>query len=117
MSGKVKCCKFKICFYLDFVSQPGHKYLFSELVFNWEDSRLECELYGGWLVQINDLKEYNCLMRHALKEEAVPYWYWTDGNDIADSGVWTHARDNTEVSFFPPRVMCVCNRVLLIHKK
>ena len=56
-------------------------------------------------MQINDLKEYNCIMRHAIKEEADT-WYWTDGNDVADSGVWTHSR---EVSFFPPRVMCACN--------
>ena len=58
-------------------------------------------------MQINDLKEYNCLMRHGVKEEADT-WYWTDGNDVADSGVWTHARDNTEVSFFPPKVRCHC---------
>ena len=88
--------------------QPGHKYLFSELKFNWEDSRLECELYGGWLVQINDLKEYNCLMRHGLKEETLA-WYWTDGNDRADFGVWTHAHDNSEVTFFSPKVRCLCS--------
>ena len=58
-------------------------------------------------MQINDLKEYNCLMRHAIKEEADA-WYWTDGNDVANSGVWTHASDNTEVSFFPPKVRCAC---------
>ena len=56
-------------------------------------------------MQINDLKEYNCLMRHGVKEEAEA-WYWTDGNDVANSGVWTHALDNTEVSFFPPKVRC-----------
>ena len=54
-------------------------------------------------MQINDLKEYNCLMRHGVKEETKE-WYWTDGNDVANSGVWTHALDNSEVSFFPPRV-------------
>ena len=58
-------------------------------------------------MQINDLNEYNCLMRHGLKEETLD-WYWTDGNDVANSGVWTHARDNSDVSFFPPRVYCKC---------
>ena len=58
-------------------------------------------------MQINDLKEYNCLMRHGLKEEILD-WYWTDGNDVADSGVWTHARDNSEVSFFSPKTRCAC---------
>ena len=60
-------------------------------------------------MQINDLKEYNCLMRHGVKEEAEA-WYWTDGNDVADSGVWTHALDNTEVSFFSPKVRCSCQQ-------
>ena len=90
-------------------SQPGHKYLFSTGLesLSWEGCRLECEVYGGWLVQIDDLREYNCLMRHGLREEDDA-WYWTDGNDLANSGVWTHALDNTEVSFFPPRVQCEC---------
>merc|ERR1712062_386517 len=91
----------------DLECQTGHKYLFSDIERNWEDSRGECELYGGWLVQINELKEYNCLMRHGLKEETKE-WYWTDGNDVANSGVWTHALDGTEVSFFPARVRCNC---------
>jgi len=59
-------------------------------------------------VQINDLKEYNCLMRHGLKEETKT-WYWTDGNDVANSGVWTHAFDGSDVDFFPPRgIRCKC---------
>ena len=92
----------------DFLPQPGSKYLFSELTANWEDSSLECQMYGGWLVQIDDLMEYNCLMRHGLKEETLD-WYWTDGNDVADSGVWTHAGDNSEMSFFSPKVRCSCS--------
>ena len=49
-------------------------------------------------------------MRHGLKEE-TDAWYWTDGNDVANSGVWTHARDNSEVSFFSPKVRCGCNTI------
>ena len=105
MSGKLDVKQIMII--KDIHSQPGHKYLFSEMQFSWEDSRLECELYGGWLVQINSRTEYNCLMRHGLKEEILE-WYWTDGNDVADSGVWTHARDNSEMSFFPPKIRCNC---------
>ena len=59
-------------------------------------------------MQINDLQEFNCLMRHGVKEETLD-WYWTDGNDIGGSGVWTHAYDNSDISFFPPRVRCACN--------
>ena len=87
--------------------QPGHKYLFSEITHNWFDARGECELYGGWLVQINDLAEYNCIMRHGVKE-GLDDIYFTDGNDIENTGVWTHAYDSSAMSFFPPRVRCSC---------
>ena len=32
------------------------------------------------------------------KEEAYRR-YWTDGNDVEDTGVWTHAYDNSDVTF------------------
>lgn len=41
----------------------------------------ECELYGGWLVQINDLKEYNCLLRYGSKEFEHE-WFWTDAKNV-----------------------------------
>merc|ERR1712137_934428 len=78
----------------DLECEEGHKYLFSDITHNWEDSRGECELYGGWLVQINDLKEFNCLMRYGQKE-GLEKEYWTDGNDVENTGVWTHAYDNS----------------------
>ena len=111
--GQVSILRLSIVlkFYLDF--QPGHKYLFSEITHNWEDARGECELYGGWLVRIFDLEEYNCIMRHAVKEEAG-IWYWTDGNDVANTGVWVHAFDNSEVSFFPHTINC-CSQDHLCH--
>ena len=60
-------------------------------------------------MQINDLKEYNCLLRHGVKEEFTA-WFWTDGNDVTNSGVWTHAYDGSDVSFFAPRVSCGCSQ-------
>ena len=75
---------------------------------SWLDARGECELMGGWLVQIKGFLEYNCLMRHGFKEETQT-WYWTDGNDDDGTGVWTHAHDGTDVTYFPPRVSCGCN--------
>ena len=66
----------------------------------------ECVLYGGWLVQINDLKEYNCLLRYGAKEFKGDQWFWTDGKRL--DGVWTHATDGTDVSFFAPRISCGC---------
>ena len=34
--------------------------------------------------------------------------YWIDVNDVANTGVLTHAYDDSEVFFFPPRVRCAC---------
>merc|ERR1739841_33380 len=89
----------------DLECEKGHKYLFSEIKHNWFEARGECELYGGWLVQINDLTEFNCLMRHGVAEETQT-WYWTDGNDVENTGVWTHAYDNSDVTFFGQRINC-----------
>ena len=66
----------------------------------------ECELYGGWLVQINDLKEYNCLLRYGGKQFEHE-WFWTDGKNVDQ--VWTHATDGTDISFSPPRIACGTN--------
>ena len=62
----------------DLECEAGHKYLFSEVKMNWEDARVECELYGGWLVDINSLQEQNCLMRHG-NSQGYNVWYHTDG--------------------------------------
>ena len=59
-------------------------------------------------MQINDMKEYNCLMRHGMKEKTNTQ-YWIDVNDVANTGVLTHAYDDSEVTFFPPRVLCICS--------
>jgi len=86
----VNCYNTNLPEWKDLGCQPGHQYLFSDVTHNWEDSRGECELYGGWLVQINDRKEYNCLIAHGVKED-FNAWFWTDGNDMDNTGVWRHA--------------------------
>ena len=58
-------------------------------------------------MQINNMKEYNCLLRHGVG--SAPNYYWIDVNDVANTGVLTHAYDDSEVSFFPPRVICGCS--------
>ena len=65
-------------------------------------------------MQINDLEEFNCLMRHGQKEES-PGWYWTDGNDVENTGVWTHAYDNSDVTFFGHRIGCGCGTTACPH--
>ena len=64
---------------------------------------------GGWLVQINHLAEYNCLLRQG-KRLGLNAFYWTDGNDVADEGIWTHAYDGSPVSFFAPDFGCTCTQ-------
>ena len=63
----------------DLECEPGYKYLFSDIQVPWEDARVECELYGGWLVDINSLEEQNCLLRHG-NAQGYDTWYHTDGN-------------------------------------
>ena len=49
-------------------------------------------------------------MRHGQTEESHG-WYWTDGNDVENTGVWTHAYDNSDVTFFGRRISCCGDRL------
>ena len=53
--------------------------MFSEITHTWIDALAECELYGGWLVNIKDWREENCLVRYGVSQ-GLATWYWTDGN-------------------------------------
>ena len=46
-------------------------------------------------------------MRHGVKE-GMTAWFWTDGNDLGHTGVWTHAYDNSDLTFFPSKISCGC---------
>ena len=59
--------------------EEGHKYLFSDETRPWQDARDECELYGGWLLDINSQREQNCLVRFAHSSGLHTGWYWHDG--------------------------------------
>merc|ERR1712241_1647013 len=84
--------------------EAGHKYLFSDQTRSWQDAREECELYAGWLVNIGSLEEQNCLLRYG-KSQGYDAWYWTDAY-FDDTWTWTHALDNSEVSWFSPKWTC-----------
>merc|ERR1712131_463281 len=85
----------------DLECQPGHKYLFSEDAKTWDEARIECDLYGGWLVDIRDVHEQNCLMKHAKTSDGVAQaWYWTGANDFETDGIWMLASKADEVTFF-----------------
>merc|ERR1711915_209668 len=92
----------------DLECQPGHKYLFVadwEERRNWEDARSQCASLGGWLVDIQDIHEQNCLTRHAYKTDGLTDIYWTDASDQdeGNEGVWMHTSTNTEVTWFGPK--------------
>ena len=59
--------------------EEGHKYLFSDETRPWQEARDECELYGGWLLDINSQREQNCLLRFAHSSGLHAGWFWHDG--------------------------------------
>ena len=81
---------FILCFTLHFLNvdcvpewqnlecEENHKYLFSDLALNWFEAQTECELYGGWLVNIGGFKEQNCLLRYG-QSQLYDSWFWHDG--------------------------------------
>ena len=101
--------------------EAGHKYLFSEVMMTWEDARVECELFGGWLVDINNLREHNCLLRHG-NSLGFNTKFWTDGNftdflcfyvtfrfvahDSESKGVWVHASTGEDLTWINPKWDC-----------
>merc|ERR1711936_418529 len=72
------------------------KYLFSELSLTWEEAKGECQLYGGWLLNLNNLVEQNCLLKHAVTNE-ISGWFWHDGNGIEIEGLWVHDLDGMDL--------------------
>merc|ERR1712227_338504 len=83
----------------DLNCEAGHKYLFSEVEMTWEEARGECELYGGWLVDLKSRKEQNCILRYAQTAGVTETWYWHDVNNVETPGIFKHAKDDTEVEW------------------
>ena len=85
------------------------------------DAVAECELYGGWLVNIESLAEQNCLMRYAQKNSLFNN-FWTDGinlhimdfnwvvvliaNDIETEGVFVHASTGKDLTWVNSKWFC-----------
>ena len=93
--------------------------MFSDSLLTWTDARDECNLYGGFLLHISDIKEQNCLLRYGLSQ-GFNSWYWTDGikhisvifyfisfavNDIENKGIYVSASNSDqEVTWFSPKL-------------
>merc|ERR1711970_815784 len=65
-------------------------YLFSEETDTWHDAAEMCELFGGYLAQIDSMAENYCLVDYAnslvpASTNGVPFWHST--NDIDSEGV------------------------------
>ena len=58
----------------------GHQYLFSEETADWNNAREMCELFGGYLVRIENRHENNCILYHALTNGLHQGYWWTSGN-------------------------------------
>ena len=64
----------------DLHCEPGHRYMFSDLRLTWQEAREECQLQGGWLVDLRSRTEQNCLLRYAKTAGVPEDTYWHDGN-------------------------------------
>ena len=69
---------------------PGHVYLFSEELLEWEEARDMCSLLGGFLVQIESQHENNCILKFCVETELTDWW-WSSGNDLETPGVYVQA--------------------------
>ena len=58
----------------------------------WLDAIGECQLYGGWLVHITGLREYNCLLKYGISQ-GFENFYWTDGKNIKFAMKSTHSSE------------------------
>ena len=55
-----------------------HQYLFSDETLDWNSAREICELFGGYLVRIDNRHENNCLLKYTQNNE-MHGWWWTSG--------------------------------------
>jgi len=88
--------------------QKGHKYFFSTRRETWETSLTECKLYGGWLLEINNQAEQDCLLKYAWNQNFND-WYWTDAKRDPSSGLFVHAKTNKVLTWFAPVRSCSGN--------
>merc|ERR1712037_1087594 len=68
----------------------GSFYLFSEDLQSWSDAANNCELYGGYLAQIDSMVENFCLLEYINTlgfGDNVVHGLWHSANDIQSEGV------------------------------
>merc|ERR1712080_184118 len=66
----------------------GAQYLFSDDTRSWADASTNCDIYGGHLLQLDDMSENYCLLQFSHAQGIKQDWYWHSGNDIMSEGVW-----------------------------
>merc|ERR1719500_1507812 len=65
----------------------GSFYLFSEDLQSWSDAANNCELYGGYLAQIDSMEENFCLLEYLSSLDLGYVYFWHSANDIGVEGV------------------------------
>ena len=88
----------------DLNCEAGHKYLFSEVKHTWYDASDECELYGGWLLSIDNEEEHKCLVRYAHSSSLQTGWYWHDGEIL-----------NIHVKLNSARILSCCSVTYIFY--
>ena len=63
------------------------KYFFSNETKKWEDAHGWCLKLDGYLLELDDREEQNCLLKYAKKkfnttESIHDGWYWHSGKDM-----------------------------------
>merc|ERR1719186_1015325 len=66
---------------LSWLSICKGSYLFSEERASWDEAGEYCELFGGHLLQIDNIYENNCLLTEASSRSLLDD-YWHSANDI-----------------------------------
>ena len=74
----------------------GNQYLLSTDKATWAQAKSNCELFGGYLAQINGVIENNCLLEYGRHGDM-----WHSGNDRTTEGVyrWGHTLEIVLLSF------------------
>ncbi|XP_059146617.1 uncharacterized protein LOC131934574 [Physella acuta] len=84
----------------------GRRYLLSkkQITFVVDDFVGECNLFGGYLAEIDSEAEYNFIIQHLLATDRNYYCALIGATDEGHENIWINKHSNTTVTFFkwPP---------------
>ena len=93
----------------------SEQYLFSDSTSTWDEAREDCMLYGGALVMVGTLGEYNCLLRYG-NSHGFRTWFWTDVQYISWIYIFLGSVRSSRSHYLCPSVCYkVLSRSLNLH--